>query len=127
VSGVIVDTSIWIDYLEGKGFPILDDALRQGSVLLSPVVLAELISGAHRPKERAALMDFLSDLALCEIGRAHWIRVGDLRRCCREKGLSVSTPDAHVAQCALDVDALLLSRDRIFLDIARQANLRLAF
>lgn len=55
----------------------------------------------------------------------HWIRVGELRRRCREKGLSVSTPDAHVAQCALDVDALLLTRDGIFSDIARHADLRL--
>jgi predicted nucleic acid-binding protein len=125
VSGVVVDTSFWIDYLGGKSTPILDDVLRQGSVLLPPVVLAELISGAHRPRERAALMDFLSDLALCDTDRAHWIRVGDLRRRCREKGLSVSTPDAHVAQCALDVDAPLLSYARIFAEIARQTNLRL--
>jgi predicted nucleic acid-binding protein len=126
VSGVVVDTSVWIDYLEGKDIPVLDDALKHGAVLLPPVVLAELISGAHRPRERTALLDFLSDLPLCETDRSHWIHVGDLRRRCREKGLSISTPDAHVAQCALDADAILFSRDRIFLEVAHQANLRLA-
>jgi predicted nucleic acid-binding protein len=125
VSGVVVDTSVWVDYLAGKDNPILGDALRQGSVILPPIVLAELISGAHRPRERAALIDFLSELPLCETTREHWIRVGELRRRCREKGLSVSTPDAHVAQCALDVDALLLTRDSIFSDIAPHADLRL--
>jgi hypothetical protein len=33
-------------------------------------------------------------------------------------GLSVSTSDAQVAQCALDRDALLLSQDAIFTKIA---------
>jgi len=125
VSGIVVDTSVWIDYLSGKNHPVLDDALRHGFVLLPPVVLAELISGAHRARERAVLIDFLSDLSLCETTRDHWVRVGELRLRCREKGFSVSTPDAHVAQCALDVDATLLSRDAVFADIARNFALRL--
>jgi len=54
----------------------------------------------------------------------HWIRVGDLRRRLAGRGVSVSTPDAHVAQCALDRGALLLSRDAIFLRIAQTSELR---
>ena len=49
-----------------------------------------------------------------------------LRADLRARGLSVSTPDAHVAQCALDVDGLLLTEDTIFAKIARVAPLRLA-
>jgi len=40
------------------------------------------------------------------------------------KGEAISTPDAHVAQCALDRDALLLSRDDVFERIARLQPLR---
>jgi predicted nucleic acid-binding protein len=126
VSGIVVDTSVWIDYLAGTDIPLLDDSLKQGAVMLPPVVVAELVSGAHRPRELAALIGFLEELPLCDSLRDHWIRVGELRRCCREKGLSVSTPDAHVAQCALDADAQLLSRDRVFSEIARHTRLRLA-
>jgi len=50
--------------------------------------------------------------------------VGDLRRRLAGRGVSVSTPDAHVAQCALDRGALLLSRDAIFLRIAQTSELR---
>jgi len=39
----------------------------------------------------------------------HWVRVGELRRTLLDRGLAVCTSDAHVAQCALDRDALLLS------------------
>jgi hypothetical protein len=40
--------------------------------------------------------------------------------------LSVSTPDAHVAQCALDRDGLLLSHDAVFVRIAHLVPLRVA-
>ena len=42
-----------------------------------------------------------------------------------EAGDPISTPDAHVAQCALDRDAPLLSRDRAFSRIAQHTALRL--
>ena len=53
-----------------------------------------------------------------------WIRVGDLRRRLASRGISVSTPDAHVAQCALERGALLLSRDAVFVRIAEASELR---
>jgi hypothetical protein len=51
--------------------------------------------------------------------------VGELRRAAHDRGLSVSTPDAHVAQCAIDLDAVLLARDGIFARLARVSTLRL--
>jgi hypothetical protein len=39
----------------------------------------------------------------------------------------ISTPDAHVAQCAIDLDGILLSFDRVFRAAARHSHaLRLA-
>ena len=126
MSGLVVDTSVWVDYFAGEDVALLDDALKSGAVMVPPVVVAELVSGAHRPRERRALIEFLEELPLCDHSRDHWVRVGELRRSCREKGLSISTPDAHVAQCAIDTDALLLSRDRIFEMLASQISLRLS-
>ena len=59
MSGVVVDTSVWIDFLAGVPVPELEDALTRGIVVLAPVVVAELISGARRPRDRAAIADFL--------------------------------------------------------------------
>jgi len=126
VSAVVVDTSVWVDYFRGQAIPLLDEALKRGAVTIPPLVIAELLSGAHRQRERAALIDFLEELPLCPDDRGHWLRVGELRRHCLEQSCSISTPDAHVAQCALDADALLISRDHIFEAIARHSNLRLA-
>jgi hypothetical protein len=124
VSGVVVDTSVWVDFFAGRPAPLLEDALDQGLVILSPLVVAELISGTRRPRDRAAIADLVRELPLHETPLEHWIRVGELRRQLRALGVAVSTPDAHVAQCALDRDALLLSRDRVFDRIAEVSKLR---
>jgi predicted nucleic acid-binding protein len=124
VSGVIVDSSVWIDFFAGRSTSAIEDALAQGVVVLPPVVVAELVSGARRPKDRAAVADLMQEIPTHETPLAHWVRVGELRRYLKDKGLTVSTPDAHVAQCALDRDALLLSRDAIFQRIARVSRLR---
>ena len=109
----------------GRPAAALEDALAEGLVILPPVVVAELVSGARRPRERTALQELLADLPLHETPRAHWVRVGMLRLSLLEKGVSISTPDAHVAQCALDRDAILLTKDQVFTRIARHTSLTL--
>lgn len=121
---VVVDTSVWIDFFAGGAATALENALQAGAVVLPPIVVAELLSGARRARDRTAIKDLLDDLPLHDTPRAHWVRVGELRRALAESGLSVSTPDAHVAQCALERDAILLSRDGVFKRIARRSPLR---
>lgn len=123
--GLVVDTSVWIDFFGGKTIPLLEDALAIGTVVLPPVVVAELVRGARRPSDHDALLDLMADLEIHETPREHWVRVGELRRHLIEKGIAISTPDAHVAQCALDRDAPLLTTDRAFLRIVRHVPLRL--
>ena len=125
MSDVVADTSAWIDFFAGRAVPTLEDALAQRLVVLPPLVVAELISGARRPSDRAAITALVRDLPVHETPLEHWIRVGELRRGLSARGLSVSTPDAHVAQCALDREAMLLSRDRVFLRVARLTSLQL--
>ena len=125
MSGVVADTSEWIEYFAGRPAADLETALAVGALVLPPIVVAELVSGAKTEKTRNMLEDLIADLVVHETPVDHWVRVGHLRRSLLARGLSVSTPDAHVAQCALDRDAILLSRDRIFGRIARLSALRL--
>jgi predicted nucleic acid-binding protein len=124
VSGVVADTSIWIDFLAGRPVPLLDDALAQAAVVLPPLVVAELVSGARRVPDRRAIQALVQELPVHDTPLEHWIRVGQLRRQARDRGLSVSTLDAHIAQCALDRDAVLLTRDAIFARLASVTTLR---
>jgi predicted nucleic acid-binding protein len=125
VSGVVADTSVWIELFAGRPVPVLVEALRQGLVVLPPIVVAELISGARRARDRTSIQSLLEELPLHETPLEHWVRVGDLRRRLAGRGVSVSTPDAHVAQCAIERGAVLLSRDAIFARIAVASELRL--
>jgi predicted nucleic acid-binding protein len=52
--------------------------------------------------------------------------LGELRRMLRGHGVNVTIPDAHIAQCALDLNGLVVTRDEIFTRIARHMPLRLA-
>jgi hypothetical protein len=124
VSAVVADTSVWIDLFAGRPVPTLEEALRQGLVVLPPIVVAELISGARLARDRTAILALVEELPVHETPLEHWVRVGDLRRRLAGRGVSVSTPDAHVAQCALERGALLLSRDTIFARIAGASALR---
>lgn len=122
---VVVDSSVWIEFFRGRTFPALEEALAEGRVLLPPIVVAELTSGAQSRGDSRRVQELLRELDLVETPRDHWIRVGELRRELRARGLAVSTPDAHVAQCALDVEGVLLSTDAVFRHIARIVPLTL--
>ncbi len=124
MGGVVVDTSAWVEFFAGRTVPALEDALAQAAVVLPPLVLAELVSGAHKPEDRAAIYDLISTVPLHETPLGHWIGVGTLRRELMAKGLEVTIPDAHVAQCALELGAALLTCDAVFVQMAQHTKLR---
>lgn len=122
---VIVDTSLWIDALSGRTVIEIERALAAGTMVFSPLVVAELLSGDLTAGQRATIGELLQDYGLHRTPLGHWIDVGNLRRLLRGKGINATLPDAHVAQCALDLNATLLTRDDIFLRIAEHTPLRL--
>jgi predicted nucleic acid-binding protein len=123
---VIVDSSVWIDEISGQTFWEFEKALADGTLVLSPLAVAEVLSGDMTPPQRAKVGEMLQDFAVHATPLAHWLAVGDLRRFLRSKGINATIPDAHLAQCALERDAVLLSRDEIFVRIARHVPLRLS-
>ncbi|TVQ81302.1 MAG: PIN domain-containing protein [Bradymonadales bacterium] len=125
MSAIVVDTSAWISYFKGKDYPEIDAALEVGLVYLPPVVCAELLSAKMTAKQRVKLQEFLQELPLYEGGFDHWMKVGELRSDLARKGLSMSTPDAHIAQSALDLKAELITEDKFFKKIAPKLNLKL--
>ena len=126
MSALVVDTSSWIAYFAGAARPAIEEALEEGRAWLPAVVAAELLSGRLTARQRRRLTSLLDDLPLAPFDRGHWVRVGSLRAFLRGKGVAVSTPDAHVAQCALDLGAELLTEDRVFRLVASHTDLRLA-
>lgn len=76
--------------------------------------------------ERAAITRLIEELPVHDTPVDHWVRVGELRCALLDRGLSVSTPDAHVAQRALDRNALLRYRDTVFARIGGSISLKVS-
>jgi len=110
--------------MAGQPDELLSKALHNGTVVLPPLVVAEMVSGATTLEQRTAVGEIVQDALLHETSLGHWIDVGVLRRELRRKGVTVTLPDAHIAQCALELDALLLTRDAVFTQIAQHTPLR---
>lgn len=126
MSALVVDTSVWIAFFRGESRPGLERALAAGLVVLAPVVVAELLSARMQERARRDLEDLLSDLPLHPTPFQHWTAVGALRARAARAGVTVSTPDAHIAQCARDIDGgRLWSEDAVFTQLARVSDLRL--
>lgn len=122
---VVVDTSVWIEFFRGRDLPILERAMKEGYAYITPVIVAEIMSGIHSEKKIKSLVSFFKELPLVEDPFAHWIAVGRLRAVCQAKGFMLSTPDAHIAQACLDLEASLYTHDAIFKKIAPLIRLSL--
>jgi predicted nucleic acid-binding protein len=126
MTGVVADTSEWIEYLAGRPAPFFAHCLEAGSLIVPPMVITELTGGARTREEFMVLEDLLADLPMHEAGFHYFSRAGALRQMLAAQGLSISPADAQVAQCALDRQAPLVTRDAVFWKIAAHAPLRLA-
>ena len=72
MSAVVVDTSAWIDFFAGRPAGRLEAALRLGAVMVPPIVVAELLSGV-KSRDRAAIIELLTDLEIADCPLPHWI------------------------------------------------------
>jgi predicted nucleic acid-binding protein len=124
VSALVVDTTVWVSFFRGQSLPRLEQALSDGDVVLAPIVAAELGSAPLAAEERRKLDEFLRELPLAPTPLDHWLRVGLLRASAARKGLTVSTPDAHVAQVALDLGGAVWSDDQVFARLAAKSLIR---
>ena len=125
MSALIVDTSVWVAFFRGESLIELESALQDGRVILAPIVAAELLSAPLSKAERRSLSALLEDLPLHPAPLQHWQSVGALRADLAKKGLSVSTPDAHIAACAIEAKAELWSTDTIFRKMTKVSALKL--
>lgn len=111
---IAADTSTWVAFLEGaKGedVELLDRALQERQVLMSPVVLTELLSDPNLPADVA---DTLVDVPLIEIEEGFWQRAGSLRAKVLSRRRKVRLGDALIAQSCVDRGVALITRDRDF-------------
>lgn len=122
---IAADTSTWVAFLEGAtggDTERLDKALEDRQVVMIPVVLTELLSD---PKLPSGVAETISEVPLIEIESGFWQRAGGLRAKVLGKRRKARLGDALIAQCCIDADVPLLTRDRDFRAFAGAAGLDL--
>jgi predicted nucleic acid-binding protein len=114
---VLVDTSAWVDYLNGFASPAADaltDLLRgDEDICTCGIVVAEVFQGLRRDRERGAIQRSFQDLLFLEpSGIELYLRAAELYRSLRKQGVTVrSTVDCIIAALAEEADCALLARD----------------
>ena len=113
---VLVDTSAWVEFLNGTGSPeaVAVDRLLAGEddVCTCGIVVAEVLQGIRR--EREALEEFFRKMTLLEApGLSTYLKAAELYRTLRRRGVAVrSTIDCLIAVLADENGCALLFRDR---------------
>ena len=128
---MLVDTSVWIDFLNGHESAAavrLTRAIADGeSIALTGPILTEVLLGlkdSATAQKVAYLLDAFAMLP--ELDRAGYEEASALYRHCRAQGYTIrSTIDCLIAQICLRDGLPLLTKDRDFVAIAQCSALRL--
>jgi len=112
---VLVDTSVWVDFLRGgRGAAAVEELIRSGRAVACGIVLAELLAGVRRAGQRDQLADALQGLDYIEVREQTWRRTGELAAELRSKGRTLPMSDLIVAALALEHDLAVLAADNHF-------------
>lgn len=123
---IAADTSSLIGFIANDRKPdynLVTAAIDAKTLRLPPPVLTELLSF---PPLSSTLRPFLADLPLIPSVDGYWERAGDNRRLLLSKGLKAKMPDTLIAQCCIDADLPLISRDDDYRHFAKWCGLKLA-
>jgi hypothetical protein len=126
---VLIDTSVWIPYLQGSASDELqrtvDEILAGAEVVVPKIVLAELIQGAHSEKDISVVLEFLEAFTVAGEGDASWLDAGRLSYDLKKKGKTINLADCYIAILAKEKKAAVLTLDKHFKDIQKESGLRL--
>ncbi len=115
---VLVDTSVWIDFFNGRPDPAADTLTQliedEVEILTCGLIAAELLQGVRRDKQRATIERHLRDMEwLSPREPDTYVAAAELFRSLRARGVTIrSTIDCIIAQLAAENDALLLAHDK---------------
>jgi predicted nucleic acid-binding protein len=122
---IAADTSSVIAFLTGEAgddVQRIETAMRAGVFRLPPPVITELLIKG----DPARVSDLVEDAPELPLMDGYWTRVGLMRRLLFGKGLKAAFADALIAQCCVDADVPLISRDRDYRHFERWCGLKLA-
>ena len=116
-TGVLIDTSAWIEFLHGNSGPMADSvqvALELHQARLCDPVKAELLQGAKGNKEKEQLQLIFDAVPSLETQESDWIQTGEMLHNLRSKGVTLPLSDALIAAIAQRHQTSVLTLDQHF-------------
>lgn len=126
---VLIDTSVWIAYLQGTASPesqqCVDDLLATKEILVPRVVLAELVQGARSEKDISVIREFLDAFVIVGESEKTWLDAGRLSYALKKKGKTINLADCYIAVIAKENHCAVLTMDKHFKEIQKETGLEL--
>jgi len=130
---ILVDTSVWIDYINGRDTEqvnYLDEQLKNPlAVGLTEHIYLEILQGAKDQKAFDQFQSYFSGQNFYSFSNAleGHASAAQIYFNCQKKGITIrSSIDCLIAQCAIENELILLHNDKDFTQIAKIAkNLKL--
>ena len=126
---ILVDSSVWIDYFNGKRSwqtDLLDHMLSNVPIIMGDLILTEVLQGFKSDKDYEAAKNYLDDLPFRQIGGYNVaIQSAQNYRQLRKVGVTVrKTIDIIIATFCIIEGLTLLHDDRDFDPIASRFPLK---
>ncbi len=126
---IVVDSSVWIDYFNGKTTKqtdTLDSVLGNELVVIGDIVLTEVLQGFRSDRDFSKAKKLLDSLILKPmLGKEMAIKSAENHRSLRKKGVTVrKTIDVIIATFCIANGLALLHDDRDFKPMEKHLKLR---
>ena len=123
--GVLVDTSIWIDYFRGgKGSSDLDSLIDENLVVINDIILAELVPYL-KIKKQVTVIKLLQEVSRLPM-QINWEELIAYQvRCLKAGANGVGIPDLMIAQNARTNNCKIYSIDKHFRLLSQIMKLKL--
>jgi predicted nucleic acid-binding protein len=126
---ILVDTSVWIDYFNGKNnleTDMLDKALGNEVVAIGDLILVEILQGFRSDKQYNMVRELLEPLQKFEmLGLDIAAKSADNYRKLRKKGITIrKTTDVIIATYCIEKNIPLLFTDRDFIPFVKHLGLK---
>lgn len=117
MTGVLIDTSAWIEFLRGHAGSMADSVqtlLELQQAHLCGPVKAELLQGAKGSKEKEQLQLIFEVVPSLQTTEEDWIATGEILQSLRSKGITLPLTDALIASIAKRHQLPVLTLDQHF-------------
>ncbi len=130
INGVIIDSSIWIDYFNAVfnfKTDTADELIKRNQVFILPVILQEVLQGIREKKLFESIKETLIPFEFINYNQIEIaVASASLYRFLKSKGITIRKPnDCLIASICIDNNIPLLENDKDFKNISKHTTLKL--